>query len=175
MVNTPGARSMALSKKARRAFYALRGHGREEAKESVLQPLSSSKTRPARSGTGATGAFESRRRVKDRVAAIGKRQGRKMGQNTIQIHDDTQARPHKLRKMDPRRQVVHVPQEEDELQEMQDEDTTSEASVESEEDVEESVAEDMRKLEESFKGISQKYRLINRIGEGTSTSNTSRI
>ncbi len=41
---------------------------------------------------------------------------------------------------------------------------------ESEDEVDESVVEDMRKLEESFKGISQKYRLINRIGEGEGTS-----
>jgi hypothetical protein len=37
---------------------------------------------------------------------------------------------------------------------------------ESEDEVEDSVIEDMRKLEENFRGISQKYRLINRIGEG---------
>lgn len=36
-----------------------------------------------------------------------------------------------------------------------------------EDDVDETVAEDMLKLEENFTGISQKYRLINRIGEGT--------
>lgn len=35
-----------------------------------------------------------------------------------------------------------------------------------ENEIDETVAEDMRKLEENFKGISQKYRLINRIGEG---------
>lgn len=33
--------------------------------------------------------------------------------------------------------------------------------------VEASVKEDMRKLEDTFKGISKRYRLINRIGEGT--------
>jgi hypothetical protein len=38
---------------------------------------------------------------------------------------------------------------------------------EEDDDIDDSVVEDMRKLEESFKGISQKYRLINRIGEGT--------
>ncbi|KAL2441491.1 Cell cycle serine/threonine-protein kinase hsk1 [Exophiala dermatitidis] len=43
----------------------------------------------------------------------------------------------------------------------------SEESEASEDDVDESVVEDMRKLEENFKGISQRYRLINRIGEGT--------
>jgi cell division control protein 7 len=43
----------------------------------------------------------------------------------------------------------------------------SEASDESEDEVDESVVEDMKKLEESFKGISERYRLINRIGEGT--------
>jgi hypothetical protein len=42
----------------------------------------------------------------------------------------------------------------------------SEDSEHSEDEVDESVMEDMHKLEESFKGISQKYRLINRIGEG---------
>ncbi|KAL9114169.1 MAG: hypothetical protein Q9227_001941 [Pyrenula ochraceoflavens] len=38
---------------------------------------------------------------------------------------------------------------------------------EGDEEVDDSVLEDMRKLEESFTGISQQYRLINRIGEGT--------
>ncbi|KAL1962795.1 hypothetical protein VTN77DRAFT_9164 [Rasamsonia byssochlamydoides] len=36
-----------------------------------------------------------------------------------------------------------------------------------EEEVDESVKEDMRKLEETFPGISEQFRLINRIGEGT--------
>jgi cell division control protein 7 len=36
----------------------------------------------------------------------------------------------------------------------------------SEEDVEDMVAEDMARFEESFKGITKRYRLINRIGEG---------
>jgi len=39
-------------------------------------------------------------------------------------------------------------------------------SDESEDEVETSVAEDMRQFEESFQNISQRYRLINRIGEG---------
>lgn len=34
-------------------------------------------------------------------------------------------------------------------------------------DVDETVKEDMRKLEESFRGISRQYRLVDRIGEGT--------
>ncbi|OAX80244.1 CDC7 protein kinase [Emergomyces africanus] len=47
-------------------------------------------------------------------------------------------------------------------------DTQPILSEESEqEEVDESVAEDMRKLEGTFKGISSRYRLINRIGEGT--------
>jgi cell division control protein 7 len=94
-----------------------------------------------------------------------------MGQNAILIHEDNDVQPrpaHKLRKMDSRRQVVRVPDEEDDLQDFDGEETSSEASEEAEEDVDESVAEDMRKLEESFKGISQRYRLINRIGEGKS-------
>ena len=39
-------------------------------------------------------------------------------------------------------------------------------SDESDDEIDESVAEDMQKFEESFKGISRRYRLINRIGEG---------
>lgn len=35
-----------------------------------------------------------------------------------------------------------------------------------EEEVEDTVIEDMRSLEESFRGFGRKYRLINRIGEG---------
>lgn len=35
-----------------------------------------------------------------------------------------------------------------------------------EDDVDESVREDMQKLEETFTGISERFRLINRIGEG---------
>lgn len=35
-----------------------------------------------------------------------------------------------------------------------------------EEVVDESVAEDMDRFEETFKGINKRYRLINRIGEG---------
>lgn len=46
-------------------------------------------------------------------------------------------------------------------------DSYDEYEDEDEDDIDDSVVEDMRKLEESFKGISQKYRLINRIGEGT--------
>lgn len=40
-------------------------------------------------------------------------------------------------------------------------------AVSEEEDVEDAVLEDMEKFEATFKNISQRYRLINRIGEGT--------
>lgn len=36
----------------------------------------------------------------------------------------------------------------------------------SDEEVEEAVAEDIQRFEDSFKGITARYRLINRIGEG---------
>ncbi|KAE8395399.1 hypothetical protein ETB97_003108 [Aspergillus alliaceus] len=53
--------------------------------------------------------------------------------------------------------------------------TDSDASVEDyeeeapqdEEDVDDSVKEDMKKLEDTFPGISDRFRLVNRIGEGT--------
>jgi cell division control protein 7 len=38
-----------------------------------------------------------------------------------------------------------------------------------EEEVDESVREDMNKLEDTFPGISDRFRLVNRIGEGTAT------
>jgi hypothetical protein len=45
-----------------------------------------------------------------------------------------------------------------------EEDETEEEDEE--EEVDETVLEDMRKLEMTFKGISERFRLINRIGEG---------
>lgn len=39
-----------------------------------------------------------------------------------------------------------------------------------EEEVEESVREDMRKLEDTFPGISDRFRLVNRIGEGMTSA-----
>lgn len=39
-----------------------------------------------------------------------------------------------------------------------------------EEEVDESVREDMKKLEDTFPGISDRFRLVNRIGEGMTGS-----
>ena len=83
-----------------------------------------------------------------------------MGHPAIAIHEDAQdttlqsARLHKMAAHD-------IPDE----QSMQDESMSDDTDSEDEPD--DSVMEDMRKLEESFAGISEKYRLINRIGEGT--------
>ncbi|KAL4894347.1 kinase-like domain-containing protein [Aspergillus ambiguus] len=46
-------------------------------------------------------------------------------------------------------------------------DQSREASDQEEEDVDDSVKEDMKKLEDTFPGISDRFRLVNRIGEGT--------
>lgn len=87
-----------------------------------------------------------------------------MAYTTIAIHEDDghPSQPgQKSRAMDHRVRLVS------------DDDDEAEYSTDvtdSEDEVDESVAEDMRKLEESFKGISQKYRLINRIGEGDTNS-----
>lgn len=54
-----------------------------------------------------------------------------------------------------------------ELQET-DIETDAYSESESEEDVDPAVQEDMEKFEASFKGIKDRYRLINRIGEGKS-------
>lgn len=42
-----------------------------------------------------------------------------------------------------------------------------EESHDEEDEVDESVKDDMKKLEDSFQGISDRFRLVNRIGEGT--------
>jgi hypothetical protein len=57
-----------------------------------------------------------------------------------------------------RTQIIKDEEDEDQLDEYDE--------TESEDEVDEPVVEDMQKLEENFKGISRKYRLINRIGEG---------
>ncbi|KAF2835052.1 kinase-like protein [Patellaria atrata CBS 101060] len=44
---------------------------------------------------------------------------------------------------------------------------TNDSEEEEEEDVEDSVLEDIARFQDSFKGINKRYRLINRIGEGT--------
>jgi cell division control protein 7 len=46
-----------------------------------------------------------------------------------------------------------------------------ESEYEEEEEVDETVREDMNKLEDTFPGISERFRLINRIGEGMFYSN----
>ena len=167
---------MLLSQKASRLFKLRSLRGSKGVREDVeLQPLKPLERRPQSDLPAAEVASEplrQSRRVAGRAGAtptFGKRKKARMGQNAILIHEDNdvQARSgQKLRKMESRRQLGLVPDEEDELQEMEGEETSSEASIETEEDVDESVAEDMRKLEESFKGISTKYRLMNRIGEG---------
>jgi len=88
---------------------------------------------------------------------LGKRDRHAMGQDNIAIHEDPSAAT----------QHLHVP----ESQIMTEHDPNLPYSDEdddepSEDEVDDTVAEDMKKLEENFKGISQKYRLINRIGEG---------
>lgn len=54
--------------------------------------------------------------------------------------------------------------ENQQAQEQTNEDDNDDALEE--DDVDESVKEDMKKLEDSFPGISGKFRLVNRIGEG---------
>ena len=51
---------------------------------------------------------------------------------------------------------------------LSEESESSESSVEDDAAVEDSVLEDMKKFEDSFKGIAERYRLLKRIGEGCS-------
>jgi len=54
--------------------------------------------------------------------------------------------------------------------------STSSDDVTDDEEIDELVLEDMQKFEETFKGITKRYRLLNRIGEGIkSLSATTKI
>ena len=101
------------------------------------------------------------RRAADTVVATatGKRR-RSMGHPAIAIHEDVNDQDLQTRRVRKMSAQESLHQEQDE----QDGDMSDETDSEDEPD--ESVMEDMKKLEESFEGISQKYRLINRIGEG---------
>ena len=84
-----------------------------------------------------------------------------MGQTSIAIHEDVTARQDLG---DSDHEVMsdidmNVPFS-DVYEEFEEEESDEE------DEVDETVADDMHRLEQDFKGISQKYRLINRIGEG---------
>lgn len=96
---------------------------------------------------------------------LGKRPRHNMGNTAITIHEDEDATLHTSAAHTNNTSRTMADLESDDEDSMAD--SISDQSEDSEDDVDESVMEDMRKLEESFKGISQKYRLINRIGEGT--------
>jgi hypothetical protein len=85
-----------------------------------------------------------------------------MAQEVFSAHKDDMQQIESSRKpramVDPQHIQIVEDEEEDQSEEGYE--------TESEDEVDESVVEDMRKLEESFRGISRKYRLINRIGEG---------
>lgn len=57
-------------------------------------------------------------------------------------------------------------EEEHDDDDRQDDESQSDTSEESQENIEPAVLEDMDKFRETFKGISSRFRLINRIGEG---------
>lgn len=111
------------------------------------------------------------RRAADKVIAttLSKRQTN-MANTAIAIHEDAPENmdrpPRTLRRMSAPRRPQRVPYEGSDLE-------SASGDSESEDEPDESVMEDMRKLEENFEGISQKYRLINRIGEGMSLRPTS--
>ena len=84
-----------------------------------------------------------------------------MARDTIAIHEDETARPLENQQ---RRKMSTV--EEDYDRRRAEEFEHESDGTESDEELDESVIDDMRKLEESFAGISSRYRLVNRIGEG---------
>lgn len=78
----------------------------------------------------------------------------------FEIHDE------EIEESEPE-QALSVGDEQDLDEEPNQEDETlSDTSEESEDHVDSSVQEDMDKFQETFKGIKNRFRLINRIGEG---------
>jgi cell division control protein 7 len=59
---------------------------------------------------------------------------------------------------------------EDQLRENDFDEDEDEDEGEEEDEMDDSVKEDMMRLEDSFRGISHRYRLVNRIGEGASSA-----
>jgi hypothetical protein len=145
--------------KGLRSKQSLRRHGKGRAKldgvkvdthvpSETEHKQSHPETRPLRDATtaSATTALRKRRRYNTR----------NMSQNIITIHEDATAATGRLQRSS--KMSFTSPQFD-----LFDQDSDS---TESDEEVDESVLEDMRKLEENFAGISRKYRLVNRIGEG---------
>ncbi|KAK5075158.1 Cell division control protein 7 [Lithohypha guttulata] len=86
-----------------------------------------------------------------------------MGYNDIAIHEDNSATESVSQRLQqPEYQIMTEVDDNAQYSGADDDDDDG-----SEDEVDETVAEDMQKLEENFTGISEKYRLINRIGEGT--------
>ena len=128
--------------------------GDHQQQEQQHHPLSALKERR---GVAISTATAPAAPAREPPAKLRKRNSSAMGHNNIAIHEDTSAGT----------QHLHVP----EFQIMTEHDpnvpySDEEEDDHSEDEVDDTVAEDMKKLEENFKGISQKYRLINRIGEG---------
>ncbi|KIW61206.1 hypothetical protein PV05_01360 [Exophiala xenobiotica] len=135
-----------------------------DASEAEEEGTVSSRRRP--------GEFEVQRPAAGNSASaciLGKRRGHEandMGHPNIAIHEDPDEvfhdAPHSQHLRAKGMGQGHYEDDDESM-----DGSCSEDSEHSEDEVDESVMEDMHKLEESFKGISQKYRLINRIGEGT--------
>ena len=134
-----------------------------DASEAEEEGTVSSRRRP--------GEFEVQRPAAGNSASaciLGKRRGHEandMGHPNIAIHEDPDEvfhdAPHSQHLRAKGMGQGHYEDDDESM-----DGSCSEDSEHSEDEVDESVMEDMHKLEESFKGISQKYRLINRIGEG---------
>lgn len=102
-------------------------------------------------------------------SALGKRKRPNMV-HEITIHEDNSATQAFSQPVQPAGFQVMANENMQWSEEDEDEDEDDE-----ELEIDETVAEDMQKLEDNFKGISEKYRLINRIGEGMLVSPETRV
>ena len=159
---------MGLGKKASALFDGLRRHrndGRSSRRPN--EPEVKLIGGKAEDNLGVPASEPRRLRLRSRRAAIApSKQAEAMAQTidpAQQKHFELSHGAYQYSAVQERRSIQLVEEEEEDLEE---ETYGGYEEEEEEEDIDNSVAEEMKKLEENFKGISQKYRLINRIGEG---------
>ena len=89
--------------------------------------------------------------------------------NPFDIHEDPRGAFLRRDQEGPRREASRSMAGDEEVEDNSVDSDDSESSFRSQVAVTQSVMEDMAKFEDTFQGITQRFRLINRIGEGKSS------
>lgn len=135
--------------------------GAAEEKHSGIQTRSKTKQRVEQTLTSKPAREELRTPSPSVAKNALVRKRKDMGQAGVNIHEDITAWTQELDSEHVMSPIATNVPFSDVYGESEDDDSDDE-----EREIDETVADDMHKLEQDFKGISQKYRLINRIGEG---------